>query len=530
MPDNIKDGIPGVSILINGTSMDPAIQLISVDVKRAISSIGHAELVLALSLDMDTQDEKIFPLFNPGNRLEIQAGYDAKLDSIFKGMILQQGLRTGLEGMPEMVVQCSEEAIRMTLGHKNAFFRQKTDAEIMRELIAQNGLNSEVDSTDFNHPQLIQFQSTDWDFILSRAAANGLVVYTEDDKVYVKAIQDSQAPALKASYYDGEIMHVDLAHDVSANLAGVGNKVWDKGLRNTSVQTLKGTLTMSGDARPRINFPIELKGFGARYNGNALVSGIHHKFYSGVWSTTLGFGRPMAKETIEIPSKGPSKEGILPSVYGLQNGIVKQMDQDPEGAYRILVDVPVFDPTGAGLWARFAQEYAGAGAGSFFYPEIGDEVILGFLNEDPRYPVILGMTYSIQNHPPFMPEAQNHMKGFVTRSGLQLSFDDENKMVAIKTPAGNECILSETDQSILLKNQTGHSVLLDNQGIVLDSKNDLVIKANGKIIMQATGDLQLEGMNVNASAQIALKATGTASAELSASGQTIIEGAMVKIN
>jgi hypothetical protein len=111
-----------------------------------------------------------------------------------------------------------------------------------------------------------------------------------------------------------------------------------------------------------------------------------------------------------------------------------------------------------------------------------------------------------------------------------LSFDDENKMVAIKTPAGNECILSETDQSILLKNQTGHSVLLDNQGIVLDSKNDLVIKANGKIIMQATGDLQLEGMNVNASAQIALKATGTASAELSASGQTIIEGAMVKIN
>jgi len=50
-----------------------------------------------------------------------------------------------------------------------------------------------------------------------------------------------------------------------------------------------------------------------------------------------------------------------------------------------------------GIWARISTLDAGKQRGTFFRPEIGDEVIVGFLNDDPRYPVVLGMVNSSAN-------------------------------------------------------------------------------------------------------------------------------------
>ena len=47
-----------------------------------------------------------------------------------------------------------------------------------------------------------------------------------------------------------------------------------------------------------------------------------------------------------------------------------------------------------GVWARMAHVYATEDCGFVFYPEVGDEVVLGFFDDDPTYPVILGSLYS----------------------------------------------------------------------------------------------------------------------------------------
>ncbi len=78
-----------------------------------------------------------------------------------------------------------------------------------------------------------------------------------------------------------------------------------------------------------------------------------------------------------------------PAVRGLINGTVKKMYDDPLGQFRVLVDVPMFNNYGEGIWARLANFYSTSGAGAFFMPEVGDEVVVGFLNEDPCSPVIL---------------------------------------------------------------------------------------------------------------------------------------------
>jgi hypothetical protein len=56
------------------------------------------------------------------------------------------------------------------------------------------------------------------------------------------------------------------------------------------------------------------------------------------------------------------------------------------------------------------------------------------------------------------------------------------------------------------------------------------MQAQTSITVKATTDLSLQGLNVNAQAQVALKAQGQAQAELSASGQTTVRGALVMIN
>jgi uncharacterized protein (DUF2345 family) len=80
---------------------------------------------------------------------------------------------------------------------------------------------------------------------------------------------------------------------------------------------------------------------------------------------------------------------------------------------------------------------------------------------------------------------------------------------------------------------------MTDAGIALNSATDIFLKANGKIELQATtdiavratgGDVSLEGLNVQAKAEIAFSAEGSASAEIKAAGTTTVQGAMVMIN
>jgi uncharacterized protein involved in type VI secretion and phage assembly len=165
-------------------------------------------------------------------------------------------------------------------------------------------------------------------------------------------------------------------------------------------------------------------------------------------------------------------------------------------------------------------------------------VVLGFLNDDPRFPIILGSLYSSQKPPKYTADEDNAKKGIVTNSDLKIEFDDKDKILTIDTPAGNSVVLSDKNKSITLKDEIGNKITMDPNGITLESSKDMVIKAAGKIELdagthmdiKAKADIDLEGLNVNAKAQAAFKAAGGASAEISASGNTTIKGAMVMIN
>ena len=93
-----------------------------------------------------------------------------------------------------------------------------------------------------------------------------------------------------------------------------------------------------------------------------------------------GQGPEWFAEQFEVQK--PPAAALIPAISGLQTAVVTQLENDPKGEHRIMVKMPVISTSDEGIWARIATLDAGDTRGSFFLPEIGDEVVVGFLNDD----------------------------------------------------------------------------------------------------------------------------------------------------
>jgi uncharacterized protein involved in type VI secretion and phage assembly len=178
--------------------------------------------------------------------------------------------------------------------------------------------------------------------------------------------------------------------------------------------------------------------------------------------------------------------------------------------------------TEEGVWARVATLDAGNDRGSFFLPEIDDEVIVGFLADDPRNPVVLGMVHSSAHPAPLVASDDNPEKGFVTRSGMRLVWNDEKVVATIETPGGNSVTLNDDDGSVTLTDGNDNKLMLDGDGVTIESP--------GKLVIRADGDVEIEGLNVTITASAQLKGEGGAGAELSSSATTTVKGSIVMVN
>jgi Rhs element Vgr protein len=519
-----------------------------------------------------------------GNKLEIAVGHDGNDRSIFKGLIIKQSLKVGADGNSTLTLDCKDVSIKLTIGRHSRYFTKTTDSEAIETIVGQYAdLAKDIASTSIKHPEIIQYYATDWDFILSRAEMNGQVVVVDSGKLKVKAPNTKGSPlitltyganllefeaemdarfqyqAVKAkawSYTDQALIEAEGAEpsvNAQGNLSGqdlakaIGLSAWelrhsglveaqelkawaDAQMLKSRLAKIQGRVKTKGNTKAEPDSLIELAGLGDRFNGLAYVSGIRHEMQGGSWDTHLQLGLSpqwfyKEADIVERPASG-----LLPGVNGLQIGVVVQIQEDPNGEDRILVKVPTIDQNTNGSWARVATLDAGKKRGSFFRPEIGDEVVVGFLNDDPRDAIVLGMLNSSAKPAPLTASDDNHQKGFFTRSELKVTFDDEKKVICLETPGGNKVALSDDAKGIALEDQNGNTLTLNDKGIVIKSPKDITLEATGKLILKATQDTSIEGLNVSAKANAQFKAEGSAGAEVSTSAIAILKGSLVKIN
>jgi len=81
-------------------------------------------------------------------------------------------------------------------------------------------------------------------------------------------------------------------------------------------------------------------------------------------------------------------------------------------------------------WLNVVVPHAGNGKGFRFLPEVDDEVLVNFIDNNAERPFVMGAVYTEKNKSG-VPEGGNDVKFIGTRSGRRIIFDDKNKMVLI---------------------------------------------------------------------------------------------------
>jgi len=517
--------------------------------------------------------------FVPGKKLTMLAGYHGETQPTFEGRVLSQRLMVR-NGASWLEVECRDAVFAMTLVRRNRYFEDKTDADVVSELIGEYssaGVSAgDAATASTPHPQLLQYQSSDWDFMIARLEAAGLVCFVDAGVVHTLKPSLDAEPLAELSY-GGTVLELDADLDARSQTGGVRAVAWDPaqqalaeatatdpgwaGNGNLTADELSTASTRTEDliwhggslatdalqswadgallrarlaaTRGRVRFRglsgvtpgtvLDLSRFSDRFNGKVYVTGVRHEFTGNSWITDAEFGMTREPHAARVDVSHLPAAGLAAPVHGLQIGVVTELAEDPGNEHRVRVKVPLAGMDEKGVWARVATLDAGSGRGTFFRPEVDDEVVLGFFHDDPGQPVILGMLHSSKNAPPIEATADNDKKVYLSRSGITLEFDDKKKAVTLATPGGQSLVLDDDAGSVVLKDKNGNTLTLNADGIKLASSKKAVN-------VEAKTDLKAKAMNVEFDAQTGFKAKSQAQAEVSTSGKLTLKGSIVMIN
>lgn len=589
-------------IFFNGSLMPSDLIVYKISTSEEVNKIARAKIeIIGGDTALNLFPESEVTSFKPGVEVEISMGFDQINKVVFSGIIVKHSIsvKPGYQNASYknlVILECADKAIEMTYQKNSEIYEKKTDSAIFSTLISEVGLDKVITSTTYTHPFLIQHEMTNWDFLLLRAKANGFVVYNSQGKLTIgKPIPSFFVMLLSflntvltygdnIADFEGEIDATTQLQGVSAGtfnpytnaaVTQTGSepsgfpkqgdltgktlgivasppilklnyyspmlsselKVYADALLILSrIQRIRGTITFRGLNKFLLGSIVSLKGFGSHFDGDTMITGIEHTMADGIYLTKIKFG---IQPNVLNGDKTPNQLPIYNPVKGLHIGKVTKIASDPGGEYKIQVLIPTLKQTGLGIWARLSHLYATAKAGSFFIPEIGSSVVVGFLDEDPRFPVVLGCLYNSTNAPPETMSATNPKKAIYSKSLMKLEFDDQNKILTLLTPGGNSIIISDKAKGITITDVNGSTIKMSSSGILMSSNGDITLKSGKKLNLVGTtgialscaaGDVGIKGLNVAAEGKIKATLKGTLQAELVASGQTVVKGGIVMIN
>jgi uncharacterized protein involved in type VI secretion and phage assembly len=194
---------------------------------------------------------------------------------------------------------------------------------------------------------------------------------------------------------------------------------------------------------------------------------------------------------------------------GVAVGIVID-NHDLDGLGRVRLKFPDLSDDEVGHWARVAVLMAGAGRGTFFLPEVGDEVLVAFEQGDIARPFVVGALWNGQDAPP------------------ESNADGKNNRRVVRSRSGHLILLDDTEGAEkieIIDRSGGNSVTIDT------ASNTITIAAGGDIRIEAPqGTLTLSARTIELASTADTEVDAGAGLTLSASGTTTIKGALINLN
>ena len=181
---------------------------------------------------------------------------------------------------------------------------------------------------------------------------------------------------------------------------------------------------------------------------------------------------------------GRVAEGPRGRWYGVYPALVTDI-KDPEGLGRVRIALPwAPDTAGSGYetWARLATLMAGNNRGSWFIPDVSDEVLVAFEGGDPRRPYVVGSLWSGKEAPPASMDGSgnNYVKVLRSRNGVTITLDDRDgqERMTLETPGGQKVTLKDGPGTITIEDSNGNSVKLETSGITVTAASKVTVNAS----------------------------------------------------
>ncbi len=155
----------------------------------------------------------------------------------------------------------------------------------------------------------------------------------------------------------------------------------------------------------------------------------------------------------------------------LTTGTVIDVD-DPEQRGRVKVEYHSMAKDAPSDWIRVASIAAGSKMGAYFMPELGHVAVVGFIDGHMNEPVVVGFVWTGTDE---TPGESPRERVFKSSKGHKLTLSDE------------------AEDGIVIEDAHGNKILMNKEGITIESHKALNIKAGSTAIIEASGEATVKG-------------------------------------
>jgi phage protein D/phage baseplate assembly protein gpV len=512
---------PAFDVKVEGLTLaaDVTKALIELEYENNIDTADMVTLKLN-NADLSLTDSA---LFDVGKTVEIHLGYRSDdLRPMMLGEITAIHPVFPPNGAPTLAITAYDKSHRMRHNTPERFtFKYLNDSLIAAAIAAENLLIPIVDPAPTPARESVQQTGSDWAFLKELALRNFFEVYVYWDRLYFRFPRpqlqmttlewgknlSSFSPRLSTSAQFGiQVLRgydYKLAQDIVAILPAISiggdlDNIVEK-LGSSFVQQLvsfgryvvrgakvenyldalavakslllqllvglyEGSGACVGMPQLRAGDYIQIQGVGTRFSGRYKLSKVTHTVGADGYMTHFEVSQnanaallqSLRKKLNESPS--PNTQPTETSV--VIGKVVNNLDPDNLG--RVQLSIPSLSDVNLSNWARVCAPMAGRASGTYFLPDIGDEVLVTFELGNVDKPIVLGGLWNGLHRPPALNLGLNAQKVIKMKSGMQIAFDE--------TPAtGHVSIEDGKGSSITMDPNTGN--------VTIQALNNVIIKS-----------------------------------------------------
>ena len=511
--------------------------VVSIKTNQQANGIPNADLELSM-LQGTWQTFSKNPdvaLCQSGQRISVElAEIEEKV--LFAGIITEHALSLSRENSV-LKLQLTHSLVGLDTVIHSQIFSDMTDQQIINNLCpsAIAKIDNKV-KMKINHEQKVQFRCTDWQMLRRCLDANAAWLVASPAGVDIISPRLNTAPVHLLSRDNGLLLDqaswtfsvIDQPKTLSiatwdigeqklisdqANSTSIGSgafntnstklvnstawvvnystpqaanetALWAENvLLNLELSRAQGEFELEGSTAYQPGHTLKVEGFGTSFDGAGLITSVSHMLTPAHWKSRVTIGR-----------KGmvPVLDPLLP-ITGMHVGtVVDNKKNDPKDYNRIRVHVSAIheDKLKNQLWARFSMPYASKDSGLYCYPEVGDEVVLSFFENNPCYPVIMGALHNPINKPAIIYDNDNNQKGWVVNR-------DKVTAKQVFDVKANTMTFSTGQKSLVTLGEDDGISIEGEAGIDITSSAAVKIKGEKGIDITSSAAVKIKGSTID---------------------------------